>query len=245
MNRRRRNSSDFILHERMGLLLCYIEIKEREITIMIRTNVVTLSVIPAIAYREKLKDGGTSLVVLRKGETQPGIAGISNKTGEAIPTKNTNTKIYPEAAFEEAMELTRGMGFKKQGAVKITDDMFKKKKVRKEEEPPVLDETAYQAIAARYIDKDGKFSYDLINKDFIRFAHSSSIVRRMIDEKEPVAEIRNYIVANKFRNISGNDDLTDKQVEIIAAFFDEENPRSIFRDLDDYLKKELSAAKRQ
>jgi len=28
-------------------------------------------------------------------------------------------------------------------------------------------------------------------------------------------------------------------------FFDEENPRSIFRDLDDYLKKELSAAKRQ
>ena len=212
---------------------------------MIRTNVVTLSVIPAIAYREKLKDGGTALVVLRKGESQPGIAGISNKTGEAIPTTNTNTKVYPEAAFEEAMNLTRGMGFKKQGAVKITDDMFKKQKVRKEEEPPVLDEAACQAISAMYIDKDGKFSYDLINKDFIRFAHSSSIVRRMIKEKEPAAKIRKYIVANKFRNISGNDDLTDKQVDQIAALLDEQSPKSIFKDLDEYLRKELSEAKKQ
>ena len=51
--------------------------QERELAlIMIRTNVVTLTVIPAIAYREKLQDGGSAIVVYRKGETQPGIAGI-------------------------------------------------------------------------------------------------------------------------------------------------------------------------
>lgn len=212
---------------------------------MIRTNVVTLSAIPAIAYREKLKDGGTSLVVLRKGETQPGIAGISKKTGEAIPTKNTNTKKYPKKAFDEAMRLTNGMSFKKQGAVKITDDMFKKEKVKKEEELPAVDEADYQAIAARYIDKNGNFSYELINKDFIRFAHSSSIVRNMIEEMKPVKAIRKYIVGNKFRNLCGNDDLTDKQVDLIVSRLDELSPKSIFKDLDEYLKKELSAAKKR
>ena len=212
---------------------------------MIRTNVVTLTAIPAIAYREKLKDGGTSLVVLRKGETQPGIAGISKKTGEAIPTKNTNTKKYPKKAFDEAMRLTNGMSFKKQGAVKITDDMFKKEKVKKEEELPAVDEADYQAIAARYIDKNGNFSYELINKDFIRFAHSSSIVRNMIEEMKPVKAIRKYIVGNKFRNLCGNDDLTDKQVDLIVSRLDELSPKSIFKDLDEYLKKELSAAKKR
>ena len=227
-----------------GSVLCYIGFKEREKTIMIRTNVVTLSVIPAIAYREKIKDGGTSLVVLRKGETQPGIAGISKKTGEAIPTKNTNTKKYPKKAFDEAIRLTNGMSFKKQGAVKITDDMFKKEKVKKEE-VVVVDEADYQAIAARYIDKNGNFSYDLINKDFIRFAHSSSIVRTMIDERKPVKAIRKYIVGNKFRNLCGNDDLTDKQVDLIVSRLDELSPKSIFKDLDEYLRKELSAAKKR
>jgi len=214
---------------------------------MIRTNVATLTVIPAIAYREKLQDGGSAIVVYRKGETQPGIAGISNKTGEPVPTANTNKKKYPMKAFEEGMRLTKGMPFKKQGAVKITDDMFKKEKPKKEEPEETVDpaETPeYKAILARYLDKDGNFSYDLINKEFIRFAHASSIVRGMIADQKPAKEIRRYIVLNKFRNLSGNDDLSEKRIDAIVKLLDEKSPKGIFKELDDYLRKELGEAKK-
>ena len=62
---------------------------------MIRTNVATLTVIPAIAYREKLQDGGSAIVVYRKGETQPGIAGISNKPENRFPPPTRTKRSIP------------------------------------------------------------------------------------------------------------------------------------------------------
>ena len=40
---------------------------------MIRTNVVNLTVIPAIAYRQKLPSGGSGVTILRYAVEQPGI----------------------------------------------------------------------------------------------------------------------------------------------------------------------------
>ena len=56
---------------------------------MIRTNIVKLSVIDAVAYRQRLKKGGAGIVVIREGAKQPGIASISKTSGEAIPADNT------------------------------------------------------------------------------------------------------------------------------------------------------------
>ncbi|MBQ4384173.1 MAG: hypothetical protein II795_06805, partial [Firmicutes bacterium] len=66
---------------------------------MIRTNVVTLSVIDAIAYRRKLPSGGSGIVIIREGAEQPGIATISKTSGEAIPAANSPGKLYPQKAF--------------------------------------------------------------------------------------------------------------------------------------------------
>ncbi len=60
---------------------------------MIRTNVVKLATIPAIAFRQKLTAGGSGITILRPDVKQPGIASISTKTGEAIPAKNTDVKL--------------------------------------------------------------------------------------------------------------------------------------------------------
>ena len=65
---------------------------------MYRTNVVELTTIDAVAYRQRLKDGSTSLVIVRYDTKQPGIAAISRTSGEAIPTKNTSEKLYPKKA---------------------------------------------------------------------------------------------------------------------------------------------------
>ncbi|MBR0159587.1 MAG: hypothetical protein IJM24_11000 [Clostridia bacterium] len=86
---------------------------------MIRTNIVKLSVIDAVAYRQRLKKGGAGIVVIREGTKQPGIASISKTSGEAIPADNTPKKLYPQEAFNEAIALTAGMPFKRQGGVQL------------------------------------------------------------------------------------------------------------------------------
>ena len=48
---------------------------------MIRTETVTLTVIPAVAYRQKLPAGGSGIVIVRNDREQPGIASISKSSG--------------------------------------------------------------------------------------------------------------------------------------------------------------------
>ena len=52
---------------------------------MIRTDVVNLTVIEAVAFRQKLTAGGSGVTIFRYGIDQPGIASISKTSGEAIP----------------------------------------------------------------------------------------------------------------------------------------------------------------
>ena len=213
---------------------------------MIRTNVVKLTVIKAVAYRQKLTAGGSGITILRPDETQPGIASISNSTGEPIPAKNTNTKKYPIEAFKEAMELTNGMPFKKQKSVKVTKDMLVEAvEEKKEPEEVAINEDAYNKILKKYTDKNGKFSYELMNKDFIRFAKSSSVVRDMLAENKTLAAIRNYIVSNKFRNITDNPKLTDKEIKAIVKLLDEIYPKGIFKELDAELRKMIKVQKKK
>lgn len=211
---------------------------------MIRTNVVELTVIPAVAYRQKLPSGGSGITILRYGEKQPGIASISTRSGKAIPAANTPLKLYPEEAFDEAIRLTTGLPYKKQGSVVLKKKKAEEVKEKKEEEPVAVDMADYDAIAAKYTDKTGKLSYDLFNKDLIRFAKTSSVVREMIAERVTVGRVRKYIAGVKFRNITGNHDLTDKQVKALSDMLDNVHPAGLYKDLNDYLRRELSKQKK-
>ena len=204
---------------------------------MIRTDAVKLNSMKAFAYRQKLGSGDTGIVIVKPNGKQPGIASISKKTGEPVPAKNTNTAEYPLEAFREAMELTRGLTFRKQGNIKVTKGMFVEPAPEVPEEPVELNERALDAISAHYTDKNGKLSYDLINKELIKFAKSSSIVRKMIRDGCSVKEVREYIVLNKFRNIANNDDLSDKEVFKIVEVLDEVAEKGIFKELNEELKK--------
>ncbi len=216
---------------------------------MIRTNTVELTTIPAVAYRQKLTSGGAGVVLVRKNIKQPGIASISKTSGEAIPSDNTPAKHYPIEAFNEAIKLTACMPYSKRGSLSYVEK--KLTPVRSDpkeevlEEDIVVDSNEYQAIAALYSDYDGKLSYELLNKDLIKFANSSGIVRQMITEGESLNKIRTYIIVNKFRNITGNHSLEEKEALKIAELLDEVWPKGIFRMLNDELKRKLSAAKKK
>ncbi len=208
---------------------------------MIRTSIVELSVIEGFAYRRKLPSGGSGIVIIRKGVDQPGIASISKTSGEAIPASNTPKKKYPQEAFQEAMALTSGLPYRKLGSVTQTEEKIVEEPVPAAEkaEESVVDSAEYQKVVEKYLDKDGKLSYALINKDMIRFANSSGIVRRMETESRSLEDIRLYVVGTKLRNITGNKKLTDEQVLKMTELLDEVSPKGVLREFNEEILRGL------
>ena len=66
----------------------------------------------------------------------------------------------------------------------------------------------------------------------------------MIADGKNVKNIREYIVLNKFRNISGNDSLSDQEVFKLADMIDGLDNKGMFRELNEELKKLLAKNKR-
>ena len=215
---------------------------------MIRTDIVKLTVIEAVAFRQKLMAGGAGVTVLRYDTAQPGIASISKTSGQAIPAANTPADKYPPEVFNEAIRLTFGMPYKKRGNVKLTketvEEVAPEPAEEVTEEEVVIDSREYQKLVDYYTDKNGKLSYELLNKDLIKFAHASKTVRGMLDEGESVKKIRTYIVCSKFRSVIGNRKLTEAQVLKMAKLLDEVSPKSVFKTLDAELRK-MSAGKKK
>ncbi len=215
---------------------------------MIRTDIVKLTVIEAVAFRQKLMAGGAGVTVLRYDTAQPGIASISKTSGQAIPAANTPADKYPPEVFNEAIRLTFGMPYKKRGNVKLTketvEEVAPEPAEEVTEEEVVIDSREYQKLVDYYTDKNGKLSYELLNKDLIKFAHASKTVRGMLDEGESVKKIRTYIVCSKFRSVIGNRKLTEAQVLKMAELLDEVSPKSVFKTLDAELRK-MSAGKKK
>lgn len=215
---------------------------------MIRTAIVHLTTIPAIAYRQKLKDGGSGIIILRADSKQPGIASISRTSGLAIPAKNNNSKMFSDASFNEAIQLTLGMPYTKRKGVTFD---AKKKALEvpdtskdKIEEEVILDDKDYKKIVKTYTDKNGKLSYELLNKDLIQFAHRSKKVAELIADRKTTKVVKNYIITSKFCSITGNRDLDPKQAAKIADLLDEAYPKGVFKELNSELRKAAAAAKK-
>ena len=208
---------------------------------MIRTNVVTLTVIPAIAYRQKLPSGGSGISIYRYDTVQPGIASISKSSGKAIPAANTPKKLFPQAAFNEAIELTAGMPYKKQKGVRVAEEKVveteepAEEAVAKEDEA-VIDSADYQKIVDKFTDKNGKLSYDLLNRELIKYAKKSAQVSSMVESKATADEISFEIAKAKFREITGNSQLSDDQIKKAIELLDEVSPKGVFKELNSEIR---------
>ncbi len=124
---------------------------------------------------------------------------------------------------------------------KLCSDSFYHRAKEAEQEEVIVDSAEYLKIVEKYTDKNGKLSYELLNKDMIRFAHASSRVRKMIEEGAELEEIRNYVVGTKFRNITGNDNLSDAQIQKMVELLDEVSPKGVFKEFNEKIKRSLKA----
>jgi len=208
---------------------------------VIRTKIVELSTIEAAAYRQKLRDGKSGIVILRYDTPQPGLASVNRRTGTPEPSANTNLETFPLESFLEAIELTSGIPYSRRGAVKLSGN---KEAVEADEASPeelaTVDSAEYEAIVKTYTNKKGELSYELLNKDFIQFAKSSKIVADMVANRASVDEIRDHVVRVKLESLTGNRELTVAQMKQIVEMLDEVSPRYVFRELNDEIIRMLS-----
>ena len=59
----------------------------------------------------------------------------------------------------------------------------------------------------------------------------------MVQDGKSPEDIRLYVVGTKFRNITGNPELTDAQVLKMVEFLDEVSPKGVFKQFNDELRK--------
>ncbi|MCL2433555.1 MAG: hypothetical protein FWD16_03440 [Clostridia bacterium] len=226
---------------------------------MIRTRIIELTTIPALAYRQKLTSGGAGLTLIRFDEKQPALAVIDRRSGAPVVRQPVNAEKFPEAAFAEALEMTRGLPYGKRGAVTLAS---KPEFLEGPEEMPESSETPeestvapeaalaavcskeYQTIVDKFTDDRGLLSYKLINRDFIQFARRSRVVANMAGEGATVEELRDYVVRSRFGAITKNRNLTPGQVEAMSQMLDGVSEKYVYRELTEELTRSLGKGKR-
>ena len=189
---------------------------------MIRTSMVELSAIQGIAYRQKLKSGGSGITIIRYDRSQPAIATIDKRSGKCVPYKKYDANDFPDEAFNEAIELTQGLPYGKKSALRVQVENAASEEI---EEPVAVQEIAtidsmeYQAVVDAFTDKKGMLSYELINKDFIKMAKKSKAVSKMIGEGAKVEEIYDYVLLARLVDITKKE-LSIGQVNLIINLLD-------------------------
>jgi len=220
---------------------------------VIRTRVVELSSLEAVAYRQKLRGGQVGVVILRQDTAQPGLALLNRQSGTPDPAHNISADLYPLEAFQEAIELTAGLPYSSRGPVRfpasvgVGADGEATVPAELSEEAPAeavatVNSADYAAIVKAYTNKKGELSYELLNRALIQAARSNSFVATMVANKASLDEIRDHVVKANFEAVTGNRSLSAVEVQQILELLDEVSPRYVIREFVDDLRKMLANA---
>ena len=205
-------------------------------TNIIRTKAVELTVIPAIAFKQKLASGGAGIKILRIDGDQSAVCTIDKRTGDMLPFGSIDESLFPHEAFDEAFELTSSLPYSARGTIKLspvevdgTVDVVEEAPI---EQTDMTLSPEYQAIIDRYSDEKGRLNYMLMNKDFIQFAAKSKVVADMIAESASQDEILTFIIKSRATMIANKkESLDDASVALLIETLDEIDPRSAFKEL--------------
>lgn len=219
---------------------------------VIRTRLVELSSLEAVAYRQKLRGGQVGVVILRADASQPGLALLNRQSGTPDPAHNTPNDLYPLEAFQEALDLTAGLPYSSRGPVR-SPGTVSSPAGEDASLPPELTEEApaeavatvssadYAAIVKAYTNKKGELSYELLNKALIQAARSNPFVTTMLANKATLEDIRDHVVKANFEAVTGNRSLSGAEVQRIVELLDEVSPRAVLREFNEDLRKLLAS----
>ena len=216
---------------------------------IIRTKAVELSIIPAIAYKQKLASGGAGIKIMR-GDGQTAVCTIDKRTADMAPYSNFDEALFPMDAFDEAFELTNSLPYSARGNIRVLavedtlpDDVTEQAPA---EQVDMTLSPEYQAIVERYSDEKGKLNYTLLNKDFIQFAARSKMVAKLVDANASQDDVLELIIKSRAAEISSQkESLDDGSVKLLIETLDEIDPRSAFKELKAYINRMLAKSKKR
>jgi len=215
---------------------------------IIRTKVVELEMIPAVAYKIKLKSGGSGIKMHRTDQDMTVFAEVDKRTGDIIISGKIDEALFPYPAFDEAMDTLAGLPYSARGKVKImvSDDVEDDEVCtdNADEVPTackMLESDEFKALVDRFSDETGKLNYALMNKQFMQFAQSSRVVGDMIGKRESENDIRMFILKNRAAHLANKrEHLSDDEAKALLEALNEINPRSAFKELNLYLRKRMA-----
>ena len=215
---------------------------------MIRTDTVQMTSIKGLAYKQKLTAGGAGVTIITPDDKA--VFTINKRDGACVPYGEVNTDVFVDAIINEALELTKGLPYKRRG--KITkvydDDSCDESSVDLETEDDkaeidIITSAEYKEFLAQYMDKNNKFSYQIMNKELMQFASRSSVVRKKLVEKEDVDSIIRYIVRSKAADLTRNRGMDDQMLTAFIDTLDSMDTRSAFKELAAHLRGKMSRKK--
>lgn len=227
-------------------------------SMVIRTRLVELSTLEAVAYRQKLRGGQSGVVILRHDCAQPGLALLNHQSGEPDLAANVPADLYPIEAFREALELTSGLPYSSRGPVRSpaavagagsTGDSPQQSAILASEDTPeaelaTVNGADYQAIVKAYTNNKGELSYELLNKALIQAARSNPYVADLAARKASEQEISDHVVKANFESVTGNRAISLAEVHAILELLDAVSPRSVLAELRGEIRSMLAEAGR-
>ena len=217
---------------------------------MIRTEIVQLESIGAIAFKQKLTAGGAGITIITPDDKA--VFSVNKRDGSCVPYGKADTKLFTDAVVNEVLELTKGLPYRRLGTItKVYADKHCDEasvEAETDDEKVVVDIIAsaeYKEFIYQYTDKAGKFSYQLMNKDLMQFASKSSVVSKMLAEKTDVDSIVMYVVKSKAADLAHNKGMDDIKLAAFIETFDSMNTRSAFKELKAYLRGKMSRKKQK
>ena len=138
---------------------------------IIRTKVVELESTPVVAYKIKLKTGGSGLKLHRIDQNAAIFVEVDKRTGDVIIDGRVDQDLFPYTAFDEAADLLAGLPYSARGKVKIlvSDDVDEEEVCCDSQAGQDLPSAAqmvespeFKAIVDRFGDENGKINYALI-----------------------------------------------------------------------------------
>ena len=216
---------------------------------MIRTAAVRMTLIDGLVYKQKLASGGAGITIMTPDNKA--VYTINKRDGSCVPYGQADQDVFTKTVIGEALELTRGLPFKRLGNITkvFADKHFDESAVEleiedKKEEIDIIASVEYKEFVAQYTDKNERFSHQLMNKELIQFASRSSVVRTMLAEKTAVKTVVKYIVKSKAADLARNKGMGEGMLDAFIDTLDSMETRSAFKELNAYLRGRLSKGKK-
>ena len=211
---------------------------------IIRTRAIELTIIPAIAYKQKMAAGGAGIKILRIDNDRTAFCHIDKHSGALIPHDDFKPEIFPREAFREAAEMTAGLPYSPRGKIKISPTAITDDDVMEQTVPDQTDMTLsaeYAALVGYYLDDRGRINYQLMNRDFIKFASRSRVVANMTAARAGQEEILVFIVRSQSAKLAKQKESPDAQsVLLLIETLEEINPRRAFKELRSHINRLLA-----